>query len=158
MCSNCGGEGKLKSNCNRCLGTGRDSNGSCAACFGSGGSSSTCNMCKGKGQIPNEGTGGVCWVATAFYGGDSVHPEVVQLREMRETLKRSKIFGWVTELANSVYVRIGHSPFGKYWAKSLIDGPSFTWQRTLSSLFLCAVRIVGRTYRSMFIRNEAQRS
>ena len=69
---------------------------------------------------PNYG-GPDCWLATAYYG-DSLHPDVVLLRRWREsslTGSPMDMWGFIMPAVNSVYLRLGRTALGLWWAQHL---------------------------------------
>ena len=59
-----------------------------------------------------------CWIATAYYG-DSLHPNVCQIRDKRDYIIHSSALGGVIEYINDIYQKIGRSKFGQQWIHSV---------------------------------------
>ena len=85
-----------------------------------------------------------CWVATAYYG-DSQHPKVQALRQLRNSLIESSIFGVPTKFLNKIYHLIGASSFGIWWV-SRIHSQKFSLVRIISKLCLVIAHILVITF------------
>lgn len=77
---------------------------------------------------------GCCWIVTAHYGHPQ-HDKVCQIRDLRSHLFTTPA-GPAVKWVNQVYLRIGKSSFGKWYAKKADKD-----ERTLISsitAFLCS--------------------
>lgn len=80
-----------------------------------------------------------CWVATAYYG-DTQHPAVNQLRQLRD----QALVRWPTlRRLNRLYYAIGRNTFGQWWAAQLSKGRWRPLVRSISALMLLIARASG---------------
>lgn len=55
-----------------------------------------------------------CWVVSAYYG-DPSHESVEAIRVLRSDLISVPVFGKLVTGINELYLRLGRSPFGRWW-------------------------------------------
>lgn len=97
-------------------------------------------------QPPKKASGkkndGSCWVATAYYG-DPYSPAVDRLRDYRGHMLSSAIFGPLMSAANNLYLAIGRTQFGRWWARNAGPARQGSWQRRVSQF---AIRAIEKHY------------
>lgn len=68
----------------------------------------------------SQSSGGSCWIVTAYYG-DSWHPDVCRIRELRDTFLTNPLLGDVVRYLNVLYLRFGRMKVGMAWRDSIQD-------------------------------------